>query len=71
MSPRSEEFMDQARGRVEAERIVAGAADYVAAVRVEVAAMDRIPTLDEIRKITSKDPSSWAETIIVEREERF
>ena len=32
MSPRSEEFMDQARGRVEAERIVAGAADYVAAV---------------------------------------
>jgi predicted DNA-binding antitoxin AbrB/MazE fold protein len=46
-------------------------ADYLAAVRADVAAMGRIPTLDEIRKITAKDPSSWAEAIIAEREERF
>ena len=33
--------------------------------------MGRVPTLEEIHKITSKDPSSWAEAIIAEREERF
>jgi hypothetical protein len=44
---------------------------YLAAVRAEVAVMDRIPTLDEIREITAKDPSSWAEAISAEREERF
>lgn len=46
-------------------------ADYLAAVRAEVAAMGSIPTLDEIHRITSKDPSSWAEAIVAEREERF
>ena len=46
-------------------------ADYLAAVRAEVAAMGRIPTLDEIHKITAKDPSSWAEAISAEREERL
>jgi predicted DNA-binding antitoxin AbrB/MazE fold protein len=46
-------------------------ADYLAAVRAEVAAMGRIPTLEEIHKITAKDPSSWAEAISAEREERF
>jgi len=46
-------------------------ADYLAAVRADVAAMGHIPTLDEIRKITAKDPSSWAEAISAEREERF
>ncbi len=46
-------------------------AHYLAAVRAEVAAMGRIPTLDEIHKITSKDPSSWAKAIIEEREDRF
>lgn len=45
--------------------------DYLAAVRAEVAAMGRIPTLDEIHKITAKDPGSWAEAIDAEREERF
>ena len=46
-------------------------ADYLAAVRAEVAAMGRIPTLDEIHKITSKDPNSWAKAINEEREDRF
>jgi hypothetical protein len=45
--------------------------DYLAMVRAEVAAMDRVPTLDEIRKITAKDPGSWAFAIAAEREERF
>jgi predicted DNA-binding antitoxin AbrB/MazE fold protein len=43
--------------------------DYLAAVRAEVAALGRIPTLDEIHKITAKDPGSWAEAIGAEREE--
>jgi predicted DNA-binding antitoxin AbrB/MazE fold protein len=46
-------------------------ADYLAAARAEVAAMGRIPTLEEIHKITAKDPGSWAEAISEEREERF
>jgi predicted DNA-binding antitoxin AbrB/MazE fold protein len=45
--------------------------DYLAAVRAEVAAMGRIPTLDEIHKITAKDTVSWAGAISAEREERF
>ena len=44
---------------------------YLEAVRNEVAKLDRIPTLDEIHKITSKDPSSWADAMEAEREERF
>jgi predicted DNA-binding antitoxin AbrB/MazE fold protein len=45
--------------------------DYLEAIKKEVASMGRVPTLEEIHKITSKDPSSWAEAIIAEREERF
>ena len=44
---------------------------YLDAVKKEVASMERIPTLEEIQEITSKDPGSWAEAIISEREERF
>ena len=44
---------------------------YLDAVKKEVASMERIPTLEEIQEITSKDPGSWAEAIIAEREERF
>jgi predicted DNA-binding antitoxin AbrB/MazE fold protein len=44
---------------------------YITAARAEVAAMGRIPTLDEIHKITAKDPGSWADAIRAEREERF
>ena len=46
-------------------------ADYLAAVSAEVARMGRIPTLDEIHKITAKDPSSWTVAISAEREERL
>ncbi|MGD1092404.1 MAG: antitoxin family protein [Bryobacteraceae bacterium] len=45
--------------------------DYLIAVRAEVAAMSRIPTLDEIHKVTAKDPSSGAAAVNAEREERF
>jgi predicted DNA-binding antitoxin AbrB/MazE fold protein len=45
--------------------------DYLATVKAEVSALPRIPTLEEIHKITGKDPTSWADTILGEREERF
>ena len=45
--------------------------DYLEAIQKEVASMGRVPTLEEIHKITSKDPTSWAEAIIAEHEERF
>ncbi len=45
--------------------------DYLEAIKKEVASMGRVPTLEEIHKITSKDPASWAEAILAEREERF
>jgi predicted DNA-binding antitoxin AbrB/MazE fold protein len=45
--------------------------DYLEAVRREVGSIDRILTLEEIHKITSKDPTSWAEATVAEREERF
>jgi predicted DNA-binding antitoxin AbrB/MazE fold protein len=44
---------------------------YLDAVKKEVAKMERIPTLEEIQEITSRDASSWSESIISEREERF
>jgi len=44
---------------------------YLEAIQKEVASMGRVPTLEEIHKITSQDPTSWAEAIITEREERF
>ena len=45
--------------------------DFLEHARKEVAAAGRMPTLEEVRRMTSKDPSSWAEAIIAEREERF
>ena len=45
--------------------------DYLASVKAEVAAMSRIPTLEEIHKITAKDPGSWADAIAAEREDRL
>jgi predicted DNA-binding antitoxin AbrB/MazE fold protein len=44
---------------------------YLEAVRREVAAMDAIPTIEEILAITSRDPGSWADAISDEREDRF
>ncbi|MEK7409068.1 MAG: antitoxin family protein [Acidobacteriota bacterium] len=45
--------------------------EYMEEVREEVEAMDYVPSHEEVRKITSKDPASWAEYIIAEREDRF
>ena len=45
--------------------------EYMDRVKKEVAVMDRIPTLEEIRAIGSKDPTSWSEAIVAEREDRF
>jgi len=45
--------------------------EYMARLKEEVADLDRIPTLDEVRAITSKDKSSWAEAVIAHRKDRF
>jgi predicted DNA-binding antitoxin AbrB/MazE fold protein len=44
---------------------------FLERARNEVAAAHYIPTIEEVRQMTAKDPSSWADTIIAEREERF
>jgi|BarGraNGADG00212_1021973.scaffolds.fasta_scaffold128426_2 predicted DNA-binding antitoxin AbrB/MazE fold protein len=44
---------------------------YIESVRTEVDAMDYIPSIEEVRAITSKDPTSWAEAVIADREDRF
>ena len=44
--------------------------NYVDAIAKEASSTSRILTLEEIHKITSKDPSSWADAISAEREER-
>ncbi|MGA3213952.1 MAG: antitoxin family protein [Terriglobales bacterium] len=46
-------------------------ATLLEAAKREVAAKGEVPTLEEVRKITSVDPSSWADAVIAEREERF
>lgn len=44
---------------------------YVESIKKEVDAMDYIPSIEEVRAITSKDPTSWAEAIIADRQGRF
>jgi predicted DNA-binding antitoxin AbrB/MazE fold protein len=44
---------------------------YMEAIRREVEALEHIPSREEILEITTKDPTSWADSIIGEREERF
>jgi predicted DNA-binding antitoxin AbrB/MazE fold protein len=44
---------------------------YVESVTKEVDAMDHIPSIDEVRAATSKDPASWAEAVIAGREDRL
>jgi predicted DNA-binding antitoxin AbrB/MazE fold protein len=44
---------------------------YMEATRREVEALEHIPSREEILEITAKDPTSWADAIIAEREERF
>ena len=44
---------------------------YIESVRTEVDAMDYGPSIAEVRAITSKDPTSWAEAVIADCEDRF
>ena len=44
---------------------------YIERIKKEVDAMNHIPSIEEVRAITSKDPASWAEAIIAGREDRF
>jgi predicted DNA-binding antitoxin AbrB/MazE fold protein len=44
---------------------------YLESVQKEVDAMDDIPSIDEVRAATSKDPASWAEAVIAGREDRL
>ena len=44
---------------------------FVESVTKEVDAMDDIPSIDEVRAATSKDPASWAEAVIAGREDRL
>ena len=44
---------------------------FLEQARKEVAAAGRVSTHEEIRRTTAKDPSSWSEAIIAERQERF
>jgi predicted DNA-binding antitoxin AbrB/MazE fold protein len=43
---------------------------FVDHARAEVAAAGHIPTLDEVRRVTTRDTSSWAEAIVKGRQER-
>ena len=45
--------------------------DFLERARKEVAAARYIPTLEEVQRMAANDPSSWAEAIIAEREDRF
>ena len=44
---------------------------FLEKARREVEAAGYIPTHEEVRGMTAKDPTSWAEAIIAERRERF
>jgi predicted DNA-binding antitoxin AbrB/MazE fold protein len=43
---------------------------YTEMVKKEVAAMHHVPSIQEVRAITSKDPTSWADAITADREDR-
>ena len=44
---------------------------YLEQVRKEVEAMGQIPSLEEVREMSSGDSSSWSDFIVAEREDRF
>jgi predicted DNA-binding antitoxin AbrB/MazE fold protein len=44
---------------------------YIESVKREVDAMDYVPSIEEVRAITSKDHTSWTEAVIADREDRF
>jgi predicted DNA-binding antitoxin AbrB/MazE fold protein len=45
--------------------------EFIERARRELASVDSIPTLEEVRQMLSKDKSSWADYIIAEREGRL
>jgi predicted DNA-binding antitoxin AbrB/MazE fold protein len=45
--------------------------DFLESARKEVAGAKHIPTLEEVQRLTADDPTSWAEAIVAEREDRF
>lgn len=44
--------------------------EFLATTRAQVAAADRIPTLEEVRQVVKGMPGSLSQTIIDEREDR-
>ena len=44
---------------------------FLEQARKEVAAAGRVSTHEEVRRMAAKDPTSWSEAIIAERQERF
>jgi hypothetical protein len=45
--------------------------EFIERARRELASVDSIPTLEEVRQMLSKDKSSWADYVIAEREHRL
>jgi predicted DNA-binding antitoxin AbrB/MazE fold protein len=45
--------------------------EFIERARRELASVDSIPTLEEVRQMLSKDKSSWADYVIAEREDRL
>ena len=39
--------------------------------RAAIQGVERVPTLEEVREMLSKDRSSWAEAVVSQREDRF
>jgi len=44
---------------------------FVEEAREGIRGVDRVPTLEEVREMVSKDQSSWAAAIIAQREDRI
>ena len=45
--------------------------EFIERAKRELASVDSIPTLEEVRQMLSKDKSSWADHVIAEREGRL
>jgi hypothetical protein len=45
--------------------------EFIERARRELASVDSIPTLEGVRRMLSKDKSSWADYIIAERSDRL
>ena len=44
---------------------------FVEEAREGIRGLDRVPSLEEVRALVSKDESSWAAAIVSQREDRF